>query len=162
MSYDPSKRLDPAWWSSLASDERVSLAEAAHVAPGAWHFPIRDSRAHAIMHVVVENLVAQGEETPIYATLQKLARQGLERHDAIHALSTVFAEHARAIGAGRAEGDDPPPEAQVKRAAAVTASSWQGQEKGGVGNRADRRSATKGFRRVGKAGRKKKKKKRKR
>ena len=161
MSYDPGKRVDPAWWNSLGSDERVHIAEAAHVVPGAWHFPIRDSRAHAIMHVVVENLVAQGDETPIYATLQKLARQGLERHDAIHALSTVFAEHARTIGGGRADSDTPPPEAQVKRAAAMTASSWRGQGTQTVGNRADRRSATKGFRRVGKAGRKKKKKRKK-
>lgn len=161
MKYDPAKRVDPSWWRSLGEEERVSVVEAAHVVPEAWHQPIYESRPHALLHVIAENLVARGDDTPVYAALQRLVRQGLGRHDAIHALSSVCSEHARAIGSGRASPDDPPPEGQIRTAAAMTASSWRGQITGG-GNRADRRSGAKRGKRPTKASRKKKKKKRKR
>jgi hypothetical protein len=161
VKYDAARRVDPQWWLSLDAEDRVSQIETAHVVPEAWHQPIRESRAHALSHVVVENLVARGDDTPVYAALQRLVRQGRSRHDAIHALGNVFVEHARAIGSGRASAADPPPEAQIKSVTAMTAAKLRGQAQDG-GNRAARRSGAKGTRRPTKASRKKKKKRRKR
>ncbi len=161
MKYDPAKRVEPQWWRSLGAEERVSLIEAAHVVLPAWHHPVPESRPHALLHVVAENLAARGDEIPVYAALQRLVRQGLQRHDAIHALGNACSEHARAIGSGRASPDDPPPEGQIKSAAAMTVAKWRGATAGG-GNRADRRGSARGSKRPTKAGRKKKKKRRKR
>lgn len=144
MKYDPATRVDPGWWTSLGAEERVSLVEAAHVVPEAWHHVIHESRPHALLHVIAENLVARGDDIPVHAALQRLVRQGLSRHDAIHALASVCSEHARAIGSGRAEPDAPPPAGQIKAAAAMTAAKWRGQAIDGVGNRADRRSSARG------------------
>jgi len=160
VKYDPAKRVDPEGWKALGTEERVSLSEAAHVVTEAWHHPIHESRPHALLHVIAENLAARGDETPVYAALQRLVRQGLGRHDAIHALASVCSEHARAIGSGRASPDDPPPEDQIKNAAGMTLAKWQGQVAGG-GNRAARRSSAKDRKRPtrAKANARKKKKK---
>lgn len=164
MKYDPAKRVEPEGWRALGDEERVILIEAAHVVLPAWHHPVPESRPHALLHVVAENLVARGDEIPVYAALQRLVRQGLQRHEAIHALGNACSEHARAIGSGRASPDDPPPEEQIKSAAAMTLSKWQGPA-AGDGNRADRRSSAKGPKRPKKSrasARNKKKKRRKR
>ena len=49
--------------------------------------------AHAAFHVVVENQVALGDETPVQATLVRLMAEGLDRHDAVHAIGSVLASH---------------------------------------------------------------------
>ena len=46
---------------------------------------------HATIHVVVENQLAMGVE-PVPATLSKLVRQGLTRHEAIHAIGAILSE----------------------------------------------------------------------
>jgi hypothetical protein len=49
-------------------------------------------RLHAAIHVIVENQIALGEEVVVEA-LDRLRRQGLSRHDAIHAIGMVLNEH---------------------------------------------------------------------
>jgi hypothetical protein len=44
------------------------------------------------MHVVVENQIALGDEIPARATLDRLMEEGLDRHEAIHAISLVLSE----------------------------------------------------------------------
>lgn len=51
-------------------------------------------RLHAATHTIVENQVALGPETPVAATLERLLTEGLERHDAIHAIGSVLASFA--------------------------------------------------------------------
>ena len=48
---------------------------------------------HALIHVVVENQVALGAEVPAQETLSRLMREGLSRHDAVHAIGSVLAGH---------------------------------------------------------------------
>ena len=45
--------------------------------------------AHASIHVIVENQIAMAFE-PVPATVAKLIRQGLSRHEAIHAVGAVL------------------------------------------------------------------------
>ena len=46
---------------------------------------------HCTLHVVVENQLAMGVEL-IPETFAKLTRQGLNRHDAIHAIGAIISE----------------------------------------------------------------------
>ena len=44
------------------------------------------------MHVVVENQVAMGDEYPAKSVLERLMREGLDRHEALHAISQLLAQ----------------------------------------------------------------------
>jgi len=46
---------------------------------------------HATIHVLVENQIALGVK-PVPETIVKLLRQGLSRHEAIHAVGAVLSE----------------------------------------------------------------------
>jgi hypothetical protein len=48
--------------------------------------------AHALFHIIVENNIASGEEPIVKQTLDRLLQQGLDRHDAIHAIASIFAD----------------------------------------------------------------------
>ncbi|HEX9819887.1 MAG TPA: hypothetical protein VGD07_09770 [Methylomirabilota bacterium] len=48
---------------------------------------------HAAIHVIVENQVAMGDELPVRRVLERLRREGLDRHEAIHAIGSVLANH---------------------------------------------------------------------
>ena len=47
-------------------------------------------RLHAVTHAIVENQIALGDETPVARTLQRLMSEGLDRHQAIHAIGSVL------------------------------------------------------------------------
>ena len=49
-------------------------------------------RLHATIHVIVENQVALGDEIPVRRTLERLRAEGLDRHDAVHAVGSVVAK----------------------------------------------------------------------
>ncbi len=98
-AYDPLKAPDPAGWESLDEQERIALVLAYHRQAG-----ITLPDAHATIHVIVENQVAMGTKTPVRATLDRLLSEGLDRHDAIHAIGSVLAEHLNDLMQGaRAE-----------------------------------------------------------
>ena len=48
---------------------------------------------HAIVHAVIENQVAMGDESPAHRTIERLMGEGLDRHDAVHAVGSVLAAH---------------------------------------------------------------------
>ena len=48
---------------------------------------------HALMHVVVENQIALGEETPVEAVLCRLVDENLDRYDAVHAIASILVNH---------------------------------------------------------------------
>jgi hypothetical protein len=74
----------------LATDEmeRIELVRRFHRRA---RIVLPSERAHAAFHVVVEDQVAMGEETPVAATLDRLIREGLDRHEAVHAIASVLA-----------------------------------------------------------------------
>jgi len=89
--YDPSKTPDPVEWQALDEDERINLVEEFHIDAGE-EIPEGGSALHASFHVVVENQIAMGVE-PVPATVAKLTRQGLSRHEAIHAIAAIVCEN---------------------------------------------------------------------
>lgn len=87
--YDPEVRPDPAQWLALDEQERIRLVEAHH--RGA-RIKLPNVKVHAAFHAIVENQVAEGLE-PVVQAMARLATEGLSRHDAIHAIGSVLAEH---------------------------------------------------------------------
>ena len=88
--YDPDKPIDVEEWMSFDEGEREYLVEQYHRKK---RIEMPDARMHAMFHVVVENQVALGDEIPAQRTLTRLMREGLSRHDAVHAIGSVVASH---------------------------------------------------------------------
>jgi hypothetical protein len=77
---------------------------------------------HAVLHAVVETQIAMGDETEAQATLTRLLSEGLDRHDAVHAIGDVLAEHMNHLQKGKVAGD--PNETYSKSLRHLTASKW--------------------------------------
>ncbi|HXW26084.1 MAG TPA: hypothetical protein VEK73_15175 [Xanthobacteraceae bacterium] len=88
--YDPLTAPDPAEWQSLDEDERLELVEDFHRRA---RIRLPKAKAHAIIHVIVENQIALGDEIPVKRTLERLITEGLDRHQSIHAVGSVLVGH---------------------------------------------------------------------
>jgi hypothetical protein len=88
--YDPFKPIDPEEWLELDEAERIELVRG-------FHENLEDEMPddalsiHSSVHVVVENQLAMGVEF-VPETIAKLTRQGLDRHEAIHAIGAIVSE----------------------------------------------------------------------
>jgi hypothetical protein len=52
---------------------------------------------HSAIHNVVENQVAMGDELNVANNLQRLMSEGLDRHNAVHAVGSVLTEHLHTL-----------------------------------------------------------------
>jgi hypothetical protein len=101
--YDPLVAPDPAAWLALDEGERISFIEKYHEEHG---IELPSVHAHAAAHTVVENQIALGEALPVREKVRQLMAQGLDRHDAIHAISWVLMTQMYDISKGKvADGD---------------------------------------------------------
>ncbi len=87
--YDPLKAPDPEQWLETDEEERHYLIHEYHENAG---IEIPGMLMHTTIHTVVENQIAMGDETLVPATLQRLIDEGLDRHQALHAIGTVLIE----------------------------------------------------------------------
>jgi hypothetical protein len=88
MHYDADIAPDPEAWLGLDEQARIDLAIKYHRKN---RLPMgQDPKMHGVAHVIVENQVASGDATAVPATLARLMREGLNRHDAIHAIGSVL------------------------------------------------------------------------
>jgi len=94
-SYDPDKPMDGSEWLKLPETERLRLAASHHVAA---RIKTAGMKAHAALHVVVENQFALGYG-PSKRAVVRLQAQGLSRHEAIHAIGAVVARFMGELGA---------------------------------------------------------------
>ena len=87
--YDANTAPHPEAWLQLDEQERIDLVIAyhRHYRRTMGHSP----KLHGTVHAIVENQVAAGDATVVPATLARLMREGLDRHDAIHAIGSVLA-----------------------------------------------------------------------
>src|ERR1700681_4210330 len=104
FKYDPRRRLDRERWLAHSEAERIEAARSYH-RKRALGGP--NLVAHATFHVVVENQVALGGATPVQATLARLMDEGLDRHDAVHAIGSVLASHVYDLLKAPEERTDP-------------------------------------------------------
>jgi len=98
-SYDPLNAPDPDEWQSVDEQERIILVMEHHREAGV---ELPNERLHATVHVIVENQIALGDEIPARATLERLIREGLDRHDAIHAVGNVLVDYMQELAGGDA------------------------------------------------------------
>jgi hypothetical protein len=87
MQYNAIEQPDPEIWLELDETERVDLVIDYHRRIGVQ---LETPELHAVAHVVVENQVALGEATPVPETLDRLMEEGLDRHEAVHAIGTIL------------------------------------------------------------------------
>ncbi len=76
-------------WLALDEQERIHLVEAHHLAACAR---LPNANVHAIFHIIVENQIAEGLDSVVRA-MARLMKEGLSRHEAVHAIGSVVAEH---------------------------------------------------------------------
>lgn len=86
--YDPSHTPDPGEWLELDEQDRVDHVERFHLCAGV---DLPNPTLHALLHVVVENQLAI-QDAPIVRALARLRKQGLSRHEAVHAIGSLLAQ----------------------------------------------------------------------
>lgn len=89
-TYNPSTNPDPKEWKALDESEQLRLVQDYHAQMNE-EVTEGSEIAHAGIHVIVENQIATDVE-PVPATISKLIRQGLSRHEAIHAVGAIICE----------------------------------------------------------------------
>ena len=87
--YDPDVEPEATAWLATPEDVRLDLIATYH---RCGRVSLPSPRLHAAIHAVVENQLALGELEVVNA-VKRLQNEGLGRHDAIHAVGTVLAEH---------------------------------------------------------------------
>ena len=88
--YKVSKTPNPEEWLALDEFTRLELV-AEFVNKFEKHIEVQARRIHASLHVIVENQLAM-ESEPTPETYSRLIKQGLNRHEAIHAIGAVISE----------------------------------------------------------------------
>ncbi len=120
--YDPEVAPDPIEWLALEELERIHLAEVHHRTA---RIKLPNAKVHAVFHAIVENQIAEGLE-PVVRAMARLQSEGLSRHDALHAIGSVSAEHF--FEAMKSKSQDDATTTQARYNAAVerlTAKSWR-------------------------------------
>jgi hypothetical protein len=121
-NYDPDIAPDPTIWLALDEQERIQLAEAHHRMA---RIKLPSVETHALFHTIVENQIAEGLDCVVRA-MARLMKEGLSRHDALHAIGSVIAEHLFEAMDSKSNGD--PSTMQTRYNAAVerlTANEWR-------------------------------------
>jgi hypothetical protein len=85
--YDPNREPDPEAWLALDEAERIELVRKYYV--GA-RVKLPNARLHAATHAIVETQAAMGDALPVGRTLARLQAEGLDRHDALHAVGAAL------------------------------------------------------------------------
>jgi hypothetical protein len=120
--YDPDIAPDPDAWLALAEGERLDLVESAHEQE---LDDLPNPTLHCAMHVAIETQVAMGEQLPVAAQLNRLISEGLTRHDAVHAVASVLAEHMFKIMKHTPQSSRDPNEAYYAALLRLSARNWR-------------------------------------
>jgi hypothetical protein len=111
--YDPEQAPDAQEWLALDDQERMRLAQNYHVTA---RIKVRNTKAHAALHALVESQIAHGTRH-ISRAVDRLQKEGLTRHDAIHAVGSVLASFPYDSAHGQRELN--------ARIDALTAQAWK-------------------------------------
>lgn len=85
--YDPHQAPNTEEWLALDEAERIGLVQAYHRRA---RIQLPNQRLHAAIHAIVENQIAVGDELPVRRKLAALMREGLDRHQAVHAIGCAL------------------------------------------------------------------------
>lgn len=121
--YDPRHAPDPDEWLAMDETERYLLVQDHHREAGV---ELPDELLHAMFHAVVETQLAMDDPPEVRETLERVRREGLDRHDAIHAVGSVLTETMWETAEGNTRFDDPN-EDYVRELNRLTVESWRGK-----------------------------------
>lgn len=121
MRYDPMKDPEPETWRGSDEAERLLAIVECHKKA---QIKLPNVTAHAAIHMVVENQLAEGYECTV-RTLKRLTAAGENRHEAIHAIGSVVASHMHGLLAGAKQGFDD--EAYSRDLDGLEAAEWRGR-----------------------------------
>jgi len=119
VKYDPDTGPEAARWLKADDDERALAIRQYH--KRAKEQVGQNPHLHAAIHAVVENQLAEGHVAAT-ATLSRLISEGLDRHDAIHAIGAIVAAEMFDAIKGQASHD---PEQYARKLQALTAARWR-------------------------------------
>lgn len=122
-TYDPLKPPSITDWTELDESERLDLVRAYHQKQGD---DLPNPDVHAVAHVIVENQAALADETPIASVMERLIQEGLDRHEAIHAIGGVLMEALHEAGQDDREADLT--STYYRELMQLTAKKWLSQE----------------------------------
>lgn len=121
LQYDPCEHIISDAWLALDESARMQLVRRYH---RRQRIRLPNETIHAAIHVIVENQVALGDAFPAKAVLLRLMKEGLDRHEAIHAIGSVLSEELFVVmSAQSAEGD--PNADYTEKLKSLTAESWR-------------------------------------
>ena len=84
--WNPHEHINSDAWLALDESERTRLVVRY---PRRQRIRLPNGTVHALVHVIVENQVALGDAFPAKGVLFRLMSEGLDRHEAIHAIGSV-------------------------------------------------------------------------
>ncbi len=120
--YDPLEAPEAGEWLALDEDEQLASVMAYHEAEG---LADEISATHSVCHVAVETQCALGDETPVRRTIERLMQEGLDRHEAVHAVGTLLTGRLYdALQAGTVN-DDAANDSFFAEVERLTAESWR-------------------------------------
>lgn len=123
LQYDPHEHIISEAWLELDESERMELVRRYH---RRQRIRLPNETIHATIHVIVENQVALGDAFPAKAVLLRLMKEGLDRHEAIHAIGSVLSEKLFAVMSEQEAWGDPNADYNEKLKS-LTAESWRKQ-----------------------------------
>ncbi len=123
LRYNPHEHITSDAWLELDESERMRLVARYH---RRQRIRLPNETIHATMHVIVENQVALGDAFPAKAVLIRLMNEGLDRHEAIHAIGSVLSEKLFAVMSGEDVKGDINAD-YVEKLKFLSAESWRRQ-----------------------------------
>jgi len=120
-AYDPLEAPDPTEWLDLDEGEATELVEAYHRRAG---ISVPNEAMHAGMHVAVEKQIALDDPPATRHAMARLMAEGLDRHEALHAVGSVLAAYIWELaqsGASRPAS----PDAYAAAVDRLTVESWR-------------------------------------
>jgi Domain of unknown function (DUF1841) len=120
-SYDPDASPPSVDWLQMDEGERIELVSSYHRQK---KIRLPNAQLHAVIHVVVENQLALGEEE-VRQTLARLQNEGLSRHDALHAIGSVLAADLYQLMQESSEATDDVYRRYLERLQRLTAKNWR-------------------------------------
>lgn len=123
LQYNPHEEINSNAWLALDESERMQIVRRYH---RRQRIRLPNETIHAAVHVIVENQVALGDAFPAKAVLFRLMNEGLDRHEAIHAIASVLSETLFVVMSKKdAEGD--PNANYMDKLKFLSAESWRKQ-----------------------------------
>ncbi|WP_244521440.1 SEC-C metal-binding domain-containing protein [Bradyrhizobium sp. DOA9] len=127
--YDPFAQPDPEQWLALDEQERIDLVVEYHRRA---RIRVPRAQAHAAFHAIAESQIAD-PDLPVRRIARRLMSEGLDRHEAIHAIGSVVAaqmhdlvSEARSVSYGVEQTSKRDPnEAYFAELETLTAEQWR-------------------------------------